>query len=111
LVVPENVWFQTLKLTALDPQTGSEEKAGTTSASDNRIVIEGETYSFEDVSRLVVRLQLVPSLADVELTSASDAREGGDSTLQIKGFAIGASVINQQPATALPLTEVEVEVQ
>jgi Tfp pilus assembly protein PilN len=114
LVVPENVWFQNLKLTALDPQTGSDnkdKKASTTAASDNRIVIEGETYSFEDVSRLVVRLQLVPSLADVELTSASQSREGSDSTLEIKGFAIGASVINQQPATALPLTEVEVQAQ
>jgi Tfp pilus assembly protein PilN len=116
LVVPDNVWFQNLKLTALDPKSNSGKPSDPASAralvaNDNRISIEGQTYSFEDVSRLVVRLQLIPSLSGVELTSASQANEGGDSALEIKGFAIGASVVNEQPATALPLTEVEVQAQ
>jgi len=111
LVVPENVWFQNLKLTALDPQTGEDDTTNQSSNTDNKIMIEGQTYSFEDVSRLVVRLQLIPSLDGVEMTSASDVQAGSDSTLEIKEFAIGASVINDQPATALPLTEVEVEAQ
>ena len=114
LVVPENVWFQTMKLTASDPQIASETAANTAARgkanTDNKVTIEGQTYSFEDVSRLVVRLQLVSSLTGVELSSATEqARD--DPTLEIKDFSIGASVINEQPATPLPLTEVEVEEQ
>ncbi len=115
LVVPENVWFQNMKLTATDPyiesDTNAEAKTNTQPNSDNKITIEGQTYSFEDISRLVVRLQLVSSLTGVELSSASETGTGDDSTLEIKDFSIGASVINEQPATALPLTEVEVEEQ
>jgi Tfp pilus assembly protein PilN len=109
LVVPENAWFQNLRVTASDPAIPS---AGEQLAqSDAVISVEGQTYSFEDVSRLIVRLQLIPSLAGVELTSANQAREGTDSQLEIKGFSIGASVVNQTPAGPLPLTEVEVQEQ
>lgn len=115
LVVPENVWFQNMKLTATDPYIEPAKSATTKTNvktnTDNKITIEGQTYSFEDVSRLVVRLQLVSSLTNVALSSASEAAAGEDSTLEIKDFSIGASVINEQPATALPLTEVEVEEQ
>ncbi len=107
LVVPENAWFQSLALTANDPGTAADSSAG-----EGAISIEGQTYGFEDVSRLVVRLQLVPSLSDVTLSSANQVREAGDdSQLEIKGFSIGASVSNQEPASALPLTEVEVQAQ
>jgi Tfp pilus assembly protein PilN len=109
LVVPENAWFQSLQLTASDPAIPGPGKE--LAQSDAMISIEGQTYSFEDVSRLIVRLQLIPSLNGVELTSANQAREASDTQLEIKGFSIGASVVNETPAGPLPLTEVEVQEQ
>jgi hypothetical protein len=58
-----------------------------------------------------VRLQLIPSITGVELTSANQIREATGSQLEIKGFSIGATVVNNKPASALPLTEVEVQAQ
>jgi Tfp pilus assembly protein PilN len=107
LVVPENAWFQSLQVSAADPVPGSD-GADASAGQDGDITIQGQTYSFEDVSRLIVRLQLIPSIAGVELTSANQAREAGDAQLELKGFSIGASVLNKATASALPLTEVEV---
>ena len=107
LVVPENAWFQSLNLTASDPGIASD-AADASAVQDGDISIEGETYSFEDVSRLIVRLQLIPSLTGVELTSADQSREANGSQLELKGFSIGAFVLNTEPASALPITEVEV---
>lgn len=109
LVVPDNAWFQSLQLTASDPALPAAEAQ--VAQTDASLSIEGRTYSFEDISRLIVRLQLIPSLKGVELTSANQAREASDSQLEIKGFSIGASVVNTTPAGSLPLTEVEVEQQ
>jgi Tfp pilus assembly protein PilN len=107
LVVPENAWFQTLALTASDPGA----TAGAKGNAAGKINIQGKTYSFEDISRLIVRLQLIPSLSGVELSSANQAQEAGDGQLELKGFSIGASVQNKEPASVLPLTEVEVQAQ
>jgi Tfp pilus assembly protein PilN len=110
LVVPENAWFNSLQVSASDPvpvATGADTRA----AGDGQISIEGQTYSFEDVSRLIVRLQLIPSITGVELTSANQAREASGSQLELKGFSVAASVLNKQPTCALPLTEVEVQAQ
>ncbi len=113
LVVPENAWFQNLALTASDPGLGlsANDPTKTVQKDDAEITIEGQTYSFEDVSRLIARLQLIPLLSGVELTSAGEAREASDGELEIKGFTIGASVVNNQPAGVLPLTDVEVQEQ
>ena len=108
LVVPENAWFQSLDLTATDPLAASAEVTKAT-GSEGRITIAGQTYSFEDVSRLIVRLQLIPSLTDVQLTSANETQKAAGSQLAIKGFSIGAGVVNKEPAGALPLTDVEVQ--
>jgi Tfp pilus assembly protein PilN len=111
LVVPENAWFQTLALTASDPGVAADGKGDAAGDAVGKIDIEGKTYSFEDISRLIVRLQLIPSLSGVELSSASQAQEAGDGQLELKGFSIGASVQNKEPASVLPLTEVEVQAQ
>lgn len=105
LVVPDNAWFQNLDLMASDPipAEGDSVKGGT-------ISIQGKTYSFEDISRLVVRLQLIPALTDVQLTQASED-QAGDSQLTVKTFSIGAGVVNTESAGALPLTDVEVPEQ
>ena len=110
LVVPENAWFQTLDLTASDPAVASDTTAAAVGTA-GKISIEGETYSFEDVSRLIVRLQLIPSLTDVQLTSATETQKAEGSQLAVKGFSIGASVVNSEPAGTLPLTDVEVQAQ
>ena len=110
LVVPENAWFQNLQLTAADPVPASD-TADASAGSQGNITIQGETYSFEDVSRLIVRLQLVPSIKGVELTSANQVREATESGVEVKGFSIGASILDKGPASALPLTEVEVQAQ
>jgi len=109
LVVPENAWFQSLDLTASDPAVAT----GTASSSSTagQISLEGKTYSFEDVSRLIVRLQLIPSLTDVQLTAANETQQADGSQLAVKGFSIGAAVVNSEPAGALPLTDVEVQAQ
>lgn len=111
LVVPNNAWFQSIQLSAPDPEVAANTpaQAATAAANDAKITISGQTYSFEDVSRLIVRLQLIPSLTGVDLASANDANTG--SQVDIKGFSIGASVENKQPASALPLTDVEVQAQ
>jgi Tfp pilus assembly protein PilN len=106
MVVPENAWFQSLDLTASDPVTDVE---GATTTSAGKISIEGATYSFEDVSRLIVRLQLIPSLTDVQLTSADETQKAEGKQLAIKGFSIGAAVVNKESAGTLPLTDVEVQ--
>jgi len=105
LVVPDNAWFQSLDLTAPDPMPAEED-----SVTDGVISISGKTYGFEDISRLVVRLQLIPALSDVHLTHASE-EQGDDSQLAIKAFSIGAGIINTEEAGALPLTDVEVPEQ
>jgi Tfp pilus assembly protein PilN len=113
LVVPDNAWFQSLNLTASDPVVASDttSSAPVASGTGGKISIEGQTYSFEDVSRLIVRLQLIPSLSDVQLTAANETQKADGSQLAIKGFSIGAAVVNKEPAGALPLTDVEVQAQ
>ena len=105
LVVPDNSWFQTLELTALDPGA----VADATKTNDGMISISGKTYSFEDLSRLVVRLQLIPALSGVQLTQANEEPGSVDAgTVDVKSFSIGAAVVNVEPGGSLPLTDVEV---
>jgi Tfp pilus assembly protein PilN len=112
LVIPDNSWFENLAVTTLDPVGPSPAAQGATSssASDNQLSVEGNTYSFEDVAQVLVRLQLVPSLSEVSLASAGQPRGTTDPEIDVKGFTIGAIV--DPPASTdapLPLTQVEVE--
>ena len=110
LVVPDNAWFSNLTLTALIPTTVTP-SAGVQALGDNTFTIDGNTYSFEDVAQLLVRLQLVPALKDsVHLASAGQATGNVDPAKHVVGFVIGGSVINTQPSdTPLPLSQVEAE--
>jgi Tfp pilus assembly protein PilN len=108
LVIPDNAWFQTLELSAVDPGAATDD----TKADDGTITISGKTYSFEDISRLVVRLQLIPALSGVQLTQASEEAGSADAgTVDVKSFSIGAAVVNVEPGGSLPLTDVEVPAQ
>lgn len=102
LVVPENVWFSSLTLNAAEPAA----EAG----GQGTLALAGNTYSFEDVAQLLVRLQLVPALGSVKLDSASESSGNVDPTKEVKAFSISASVKNTQAEdTPLPVSQVEVE--
>ena len=113
LVVPDNTWFQSVALTTLDPTSSGGDATGSSSsagASDNKASIEGNTYSFEDVAQVLVRLQLVPSLSDVSLESAGLPRGSTDPEIEVKGFSVGAVIdAPENTDTPLPLSQVEVE--
>lgn len=106
LVIPESTWFQKLSLTAADP-VPSTRTAARPSTQPTRVGIEGTTYSFEDVAQLLVRLQLVPSLKEVELVSASGSRLG-DSEQQLKTFTMRGFVVDTFTDEPLPLSQVQV---
>lgn len=105
LVVPESVWFDSLGITTSDPGVSlgaTDARAG----SDGTMVVEGSTYTFEDVAQFLVRLKLISALAGIDLDNASSAQESGD----IKTFSVEAGVLNtQDPETPLPVSQVEVE--
>lgn len=114
LVVPENAWFQTIALTTLDPKSSGAAAEGGQSApaevGDNEISIEGNTYSFQEIAQVLVRLQLVPSLSGVNLVSAGLPRGTTDPEIEVKGFSIEAVVdAPESTDTPLPLSQVEVE--
>jgi Tfp pilus assembly protein PilN len=115
LVLPENVWFQSLSLTATDPvvrgTAGATVPPGTAPPSDNKLAINGKTYTFEDLAQVLVRLQLIPALSGVDLTSARQPeKDPTDLTEDVTEFSIGASVLNNQPVdTPLPMSQIEVE--
>ena len=108
LVLPENVWFNSLDLTVTDP--GAVSVAGPGQAAVvSTLTIAGDTYSFPDVAQILVRLQLVPSLDNITLGSAGEPLGPVDTTKQVKGFSISATVNNTQPADVpLPISQVEV---
>jgi Tfp pilus assembly protein PilN len=115
LVVPDNVWFQSFSLTTADPLAsatgGATAPAGTVAPSDNKLAINGKTYTIEDLAQVLVRLQLVPALSGVELASARQPeKDPKDLTKDVTEFSIGASVLSNQPVdTPLPMSQVEVE--
>jgi Tfp pilus assembly protein PilN len=114
LVVPDDAWFQSLDLSAADPVTVTASTAGPTTPAANSvgtISISGKTFSFEDVSRLIVRLQLIPALKNVTLTSADETQQAVGSQPSVKDFTISATVVQPELPGALPLTDVEVQGQ
>ena len=112
-VLPENVWFANMTLSAGDPQTvgeGATPGAGGSTSGVGSLSVQGNTYSFPDVALLLVRLKLVSSLRGITLNSAGDPIGEVDPNKNVKGFSIVAGVLNtQSPDTPLPLSKVEVE--
>jgi Tfp pilus assembly protein PilN len=89
LVLPDDVWLSNLTLST--PVGG---------AADQSFSIGGYTYSHDSVARLLSRLQLIPELTNVVLTSSQ--RQG--STTSTVQFQINASVTG--PAGAVPAAAV-----
>jgi Tfp pilus assembly protein PilN len=106
LVLPDNVWLNSLDLSLNDPGASP----GQSGKSQSTIGISGDTYSFQDIAQLLVRLQLMESVSDITLSSAGEPVGSVDPTKDVKGFSIQGTVVNTQPATApLPVSQVEVE--
>ncbi len=109
LVVPESVWFATLDITTTDPAASWDAPEGTRARSDGVMSVDGSTHTFEDVAQFLVRLKLIPALSEVTLGNASSVKQS-EEVETVKTFAVEAAVHNtQDPATPLPVSQVEVE--
>jgi len=114
LVIPENVWLGTLNATAPSPPPVlSEDAAGQGSAAaetEGSLALVGNTYSFEDVARFLVRLEQIPAVSTVSLGSAGQATGAVDPAKKVRGFTLQTVIRNTQaPDTQLPVSQVEVE--
>jgi len=112
LVVPDNTWFTTLNLEAPVSTVGGDPAAAAASDSTGSVTIQGNTYSFEDVATFLVRMELVPGLVDINLSSATSAAGVVAARKTVKGFSADTGLVNtQDPTTPLPLTQVQVNGQ
>jgi hypothetical protein len=76
------------------------------------LALVGNTYSFEDVARLLVRLEQIPAVSTVSLGSAGPPSGQVDPTKGVRGFTVQAAIHNEQaPDTQLPVSQVEVEAE
>lgn len=91
LMLPNDVWVSSLQLTAANGQT-----------SPNGFTINGQTYSYDSVARMLTRMAMIPDLADVSLTTTSRSGRlvsfGVNAT--IKGLAAPAPPPVPAPAPA-----------
>jgi Tfp pilus assembly protein PilN len=86
LVLPEDVWLQTLSATSAAAAASTDQP---TTTAPTGLVMSGYTYSQEGVARMLTRLALLPHLANVQLQSSSSSKIGSRS---IVGFTVGADV-------------------
>jgi Tfp pilus assembly protein PilN len=86
LIVPEDVWLESLDLRSAGP---AEAGAPTAESLSSGMTLVGYTYSHNSVARLLSRLALVPDLPNVELQSSTVAQLGRRSVVQ---FTILADV-------------------
>jgi Tfp pilus assembly protein PilN len=83
LVLPDDVWLDSLLLSTAAPSTD-----GTATAASG-VTITGYTYTAESLARLLQRLAVVPTLKDVGLTSATTQSRGSRDVFQ---FSITANL-------------------
>jgi hypothetical protein len=88
LVLPDDIWLQTLAATApVEAEAGAAAPEG--SAGTPGFAITGRTYSHDGVARLLKRLQALPDLENVQLSSSKLADVGGQDVVE---FTIVAGV-------------------
>jgi Tfp pilus assembly protein PilN len=113
-VIPDTAWFGSMELTTSDPIADSTE-AGAKATNDSSLSIEGNTYSYDEVAQILVRLQMVPSLTNVTLVSAANAEEGQFSTPHVKDYSFEATLKAADPDdvkdASLPLSQGEVAIK
>ena len=110
LVIPEDAWFSTMTVQTADPPAGAGvQTAATAESLVGNLSLQGNTFGFEGVARVLVRLKLISSLADITLISAGDPQGETDPLLDVRGFTMEAAVTNVQPADApLPVSQAQV---
>jgi Tfp pilus assembly protein PilN len=86
LILPEDVWLQSLSAKSGAPAASTDPTAP---AAPTGLTMRGYTYSQEGVARLLTRLAVVPQLANVQLQSSGSSTIG---RRQIVGFTIAADV-------------------
>lgn len=86
LVLPDDIWLQSLSATAPVP---ADPAAAPTTAAQPGFSIKGRTYSHDGVARLLKRLQALPDLENVQLSSSLLGEAGGQSIVE---FTIVAGV-------------------
>lgn len=76
LVLPEDVWLQTLVATSPNPATGTAPPASAPGQPPTLMTMEGYTYSHDAVARLMTRLSVIPDLQNVWLVKSLRAEVG-----------------------------------
>jgi Tfp pilus assembly protein PilN len=95
LVLPDDVWLQSLSAQAPSLATATATAASTTSSTSSTptlggqlgFSIEGYTYSHDAVARLLTRLAVVPDLQQVQLVSSEQAELGNRTIIHFKILA------------------------
>jgi Tfp pilus assembly protein PilN len=95
LVLPDDVWLQSLSAQAPSLATATATAASTTSSPSSTptlggqlgFSIEGYTYSHDAVARLLTRLAVVPDLQQVQLVSSEQAELGNRTIIHFKILA------------------------
>jgi Tfp pilus assembly protein PilN len=95
LVVPEDVTLQTLTLTA--PVAADSTTLGASATTTAGVTLIGSSYSQDGVARFLARLEVVPALANVQLTQSSASQTsttaGGTAAPSIVSFTITADIV------------------
>jgi Tfp pilus assembly protein PilN len=87
-VLPENVWLSTLTAKSPTSPTSPAPLASTTAAPSG-LILQGYTYTQEDVARTLARLELVPDITDVGLQSSQTTKLGIRDVIQ---FTVVANI-------------------
>jgi len=93
LVLPDDVWLQSLSAQAPSSATATAAPTGSSTSSTPTIggqlgfSIEGYTYSHDAVARLLTRLAVVPDLQQVQLVSSEQAELGNRTIIHFKILA------------------------
>jgi len=110
LVIPKESWLQQMQLSSPAVPAYGAGAGGQEDVELGMFSVSGQTFNFEDVATVLVRLEQIPSLGPVVLTTAAtNDSAASPTTTSIKTFTLTASVANTQPAdTPLPISQVQV---
>jgi Tfp pilus assembly protein PilN len=89
LVLPEDVWLNSLAGISPASPASLAPSSSTSTTTPTGFTLNGYTYSQDGVARVLSRLQLVPDLSNVQLGSSSVAKVGTQNIVQ---FTIVANV-------------------
>jgi Tfp pilus assembly protein PilN len=97
LVLPNDVWVSALQLSATN---------GATSA--NGFTLDGQTYSYDSVARMLTRMSLIPDLTGVTLTTTSKSGRlvnfGVNATIKGLAAPVAPPVAAPAPTTTTETT-------